>query len=303
MKKVFIVVVHYKGRELTQKCLSSLRKLKLDKIGVKIVVVDNHSTEPLEEIAKEFPGVVYLKNSVNLGFADGNNVGIKYALRKEADYILLLNNDTTVDGNLVMKLFKAAEKDSKIGILAPKIYFAPGYEYHKSRYKADDRGKVIWFAGGIIDWQNVFASHRGVDEVDAGQYDQQQQTDFVSGCAMLVKKEVFDKVGLLDSRYFLYLEDLDFCLRAKSGGFKIVYCPEGKVWHYNAGSSQVGGPLHDYFFTRNRLLFGIKNAPVRTKAALLKEAGRLFINGRLWQKKGVMDFVLGRLGKGSWVES
>ena len=299
MGKIAIVILHYKKRDLTIKCLRSVDNLKHNFSLIKILV-DNNSPEPIEGLEEKFKDVILLKNSQNLGFAEGNNVGIRYALKNKTDWVLILNNDTTVAPYLLIQLIKQSSLINKSGILGSKIYFAPGYEYHKSRYKQSQRGKVFWYAGGVIDWKNVYCSHRGVDEVDSGQYDKVEETDFVSGCAMLVKKEVFEKIGLFDPRYFLYLEDVDFCQRAKKAGFKIIYVPQGKVWHYNASSSEVGGSLHDYFITRNRLLFGIKYAPARTKIALLKESFRLLFNGRSWQKIGVRDFYLRKFGKGSW---
>ena len=300
MKKIFGVILHYKGRDLTYRCISSLQRINKRGFRLEIVLVDNCSPQPVDRFKKEFKNLVMLKNAQNLGFAEGNNVGIRYALKNKADWVLILNNDTTVAPDLLIQLIKQSPLINQSGILGPKIYFAPGYEYHKKRYKPNQRGKVFWYAGGIIDWKNVYCSHRGVDEVDSGQYDKVEETDFVSGCAMLVKREVFEKIGLFDSRYFLYLEDVDFCQRAKKAGFKIIYVPGGKVWHYNASSSGVGGALHDYFITRNRLLFGMKYAPLRTKIALLKESFRILFKGRRWQKIGVRDFYLKKFGKGSW---
>jgi len=300
MKKVFVVVLHYKGKEFTHQCLLSLSRIKTNGFSLKTVVIDNNSPEPLDDLEKEFFDEVFIKNKENLGFAEGNNVGIRYALKHGADYVMLLNNDTIVDPQMIVQLIKVGESDKKIGVLGPKIYFAPGYEFHKERYKPDEQGKVIWYAGGIIDWDNVLASHRGVDEVDKGQYDKQIETDFVSGCAMLVKKEVLEKIGLLDKRYFLYLEDNDFCQRAKRAGFKVIYAPKACLWHLNAGSSEVGGPLHDYYLTRNRMLFGFRYAPLKTKFALTRESFRLLVNARKWQKKGIRDFYLKRFGKGSY---
>ncbi len=290
MKKVFVVILHYKGKEFTRQCLLSLNKIKTKGFSLKTVVVDNHSPEPIDDLEKEFFNEVFIKNKKNLGFAEGNNVGIRYALKHEADYVMLLNNDTVVDSQLIVQLIKAAGEGESIGILGPKIYFAPGSEFHKDRYKKKERGKVIWYAGGEIDWKNVMASHRGVDEVDQGQYDQEIETDFVSGCCMLIKRAVFEKVGLLDGRYFLYLEDNDFCQRAKKAGFKLIYVPKAKLWHANAGSSRVGGPLHDYYLTRNRMLFGMRYAPLRSKLALIRESLRLLLSGREWQKIGIRDF-------------
>jgi len=280
MKKVFVVVLHYRDKKLTRQCLASLQKVQKKGFKLKTMVIDN--------------------DKKNLGFAEGNNSGIKKALKQDADYILLLNNDTTVAPDFVRQMVKTAAAEKKTGIVAPKIYFAPGYEYHQTRYKPSERGKVFWYAGGKIDWANVLCSHRGVDEVDRGQYDKLRSTDFASGCAMLIKKETLERVGLLDKRYFLYLEDVDFCQRVKEAGFKIIYQPKAKMWHFNASSSQVGGGLHDYFITRNRLLFGLKYAPWRAKLGLLRESARLLVTGRPWQKTAVKDFFGRRFGKGSW---
>jgi Predicted glycosyltransferases len=147
---------------------------------------------------------------------------------------------------------------------------------------------------------NILTSHRGVDEVDKGQYDKQRETDFTSGCAMFVRQEVFKKVGLFDKRYFLYLEDVDFCQRARRTGFKVIYTPRARLWHANAASSAVGGPLQDYYITRNRMLFGIRYAPWRTKIALFKESVKLLFAGRQWQRIGIRDFYLRKFGKGSY---
>lgn len=300
MKKVFVVVLHYKGKEFTRQCLLSLNKAKTDSFSFQTIVVDNGFLESIDDLKKEFSDKIFISNKENLGFAEGNNVGIRYALKHGADYVMLLNNDTLVDSQMIVQLIKVGESDKKIGVLGPKIYFAPGYEFHKERYKPDEQGKVLWYAGGIIDWDNILASHRGVDEVDKGQYDKQIETDFVSGCAMLVKKEVLEKIGLLDKRYFLYLEDNDFCQRAKRAGFKVIYSPKACLWHLNAGSSEVGGPLHDYYLARNRMLFGFRYAPLKTKFALTRESFRLLVNGRKWQKKGIRDFYLRKFGKGSY---
>ncbi|MGB9911239.1 MAG: glycosyltransferase family 2 protein [Microgenomates group bacterium] len=302
MKKVGIVVLHYKGKNLTDQCFKFLNEINIKNYQIIKILVDNCSPEPVDYLRKKFKDLKIIKNSQNLGFAEGNNVGIRYALKNGADYILILNNDTTVDKNFLIYLIKQSDLINKSGIFGPKIYFAPCYEYHKNRYKKEERGKVFWYAGGLIDWKNIYCSHRGVDEVDRGQYDKVEETDFVSGCAMLVKREVFEKVGLFDPRYFLYLEDVDFCVRAKKAGFKIIYVPQAKVWHYNAGSSEVGGSLHDYFITRNRMLFGIKYASLRTKIALIKESFKIFLKGRKWQKIAIRDFYFQKFGKGSWID-
>jgi hypothetical protein len=300
MKKVALIVLHYRRKDLTEVCLQSLSKLEKKDFSIQIIVVDNLSPEPLGDLKKKYPQVFYLTNNRNLGFAAGNNVGLKFALKQKADFFMLLNNDTQIAGDSLAFLIKAVRDQTGGGIFAPKIYFAPGYEYHQNRYSPSERGRVFWYAGGLIDWDNILTSHRGVDEVDRGQYDKLQETDFASGCAFLVKKEVFEKIGLLDERYFLYLEDVEFCQRAARAGFKTIYVPEAKLYHFNAGSSEVGGALQDYFITRNRLIFGLKYAPARTKFNLAQESIKIGLTGRPWQRRAIRDFYLRKWGKGSW---
>jgi len=300
MKKLSLVILHFINQELTDQCLESVGKLNRKGFELQTIVVNNNPQENLKDLEKKFSDFVFIETGKNLGFTGGNNLGIKQALGGKADWIFVVNNDTILDKDLIVQLIKVGESDEKIGILGPKIFFAPGYEFHKERYKPNERGKVIWYAGGLIDWQNVLASHQGVNEVDKGQYEEQIETDFISGCAMMVKREVFEKIGLLDEKYFLYLEDNDFCQRAKRAGFNLVCAPKAKLWHANAGSSAVGGPLQDYYITRNRMLFGFRYAPWRTKSALIRESIKLLFAGRKWQKRGIRDFYLRKFGKGSY---
>lgn len=188
----------------------------------------------------------------------------------------------------------------KGGIFGPKIYFYPGFETHKASYKSSELGRVIWYAGGKMDWQNVLASHVGVDEVDSGQHDQLTKTDFVSGCSMFIRREVFETIGYLDPKFYLYYEDLDFCQRAKKKGYDIFYVPEATMWHKNAqGGGGTGSDLQGYFITRNRLLIGMRYAPWRTKLALFREATVLLMHGKKTQKEAIGDFLRKKYGKRS----
>src|SRR3989344_420271 len=297
--KVFIIILNFNGKDDTLACIESVEKLEVGSETLEVIIVDNGSSQRLM-INDE--GLKIIRNEKNLGYAGGNNIGITYALAHGADYILVLNNDTIVDKNLVSELLITARSNEKIGIVAPKIYFAKGYEFHKDRYKESERGKVFWYAGGKMDFANVLGSHRGVDEVDSGQYEKEEETDFASGCCMLVKREVFEKVGGgFDEKYFLYYEDNDLSQKAKRNGFKIVYSPKAVLWHKNAGSvGGSGSTLQDYYITRNRLLFGMRYAPLRAKVALMRESLRLLSSGRRWQKQGVVDFYLERFGKGTY---
>ena len=294
---IFTVIVNYNAGKEVLECLRTLKKS-----NTQIVVVDNASSDgSVATIEKTFPQVEVIKNSKNLGFAAAANQGIKHSLRKKAAAVVLLNPDTLAKSDFVDRLWQRAQTRSSIGIVGPKIYFAPGFEFHSQRYKKADRGKVIWYAGGQIDWDNIMGVHRGVDEVDSGQFDQPQPVEFVSGCCMLVKAQVFKKIGLLDERYFMYLEDMDFCHRARRAGFQLFYEPQAVVWHKNALSSGGSGSnLQTYFFTRNRLLFGFSYAPWHTRFALFRQSLRYLFGGNRWQRRGVVDFYLRRFYQGSF---
>jgi len=304
MQKVFVIILHYNGYRDTLECLESLQKVNLSKeTSIEIVVVDNAPKDKFKVQSSKFKvdKVEVIRNEKNLGFAGGNNVGIRYALKNGADYVLILNNDTYVDKNFLEELLKAAGKDDKIGIVVPKIYFAPGFEFHKNRYTPKELGKVFWYAGGEMDWNNVIGHHRGVDLVDKGQFDKAEETDIATGCCMMVKKQVFDKIGLFDEKFYLYYEDADLSEKTKKAGYKIVYVPKSILWHKNAGSAGGSGSgLQDYYITRNRLLFGISYAPVRAKFALFRESLKILLSGRYWQKRGVLDFYFNKFGKGSF---
>ncbi|MCJ7804571.1 glycosyltransferase family 2 protein [Patescibacteria group bacterium] len=297
MTKIDIVILHFNNQKLTDNCLESVKKLAVLDFKLETIIVNNNPQEEIDSLKKKYPEFIFLETKKNMGFTGGNNLGIKKALENKADFVFLLNNDTLLDKNLLGELLKALKTDKKIGILSPKIYFAPGYEFHKGRYLKKDQGKVIWYAGGLLDWQNIIASHQGVDEVDHGQYNQIIPVDFTSGCGMLVKKEVFGKVGFFDERYFLYWEDVDFCQRAKRAAYKIIFVPSAKVWHANAGSSEVGGKLHDYYMTRNRMFFAFKYTSLKMKFALIRESLKILFKGSPWQKLGIRDFYLRRFGQ------
>lgn len=305
MSKIFIVILNWNQPELTVDCVNSLQKLKTEKSQeVKLVIVDNGSTDNSVQLfrklnLKKIPLEV-METNFNLGFVGGNNIGITYALDKNADYVMVLNNDTIVDSNLLLSLTEPLEKDSRIGITSPKIYFAKGFEFHKDKYKKNESGKVIWYAGGKMDWKNVYGNNRGVDEVDKGQYDKETEIDFATGACFLARAKALKETGLFDEKYFMYLEDADLSVKMKRKKWKIMYEPKAVLWHKVAQSSGIGSSLNDYFISRNRLMFGFKYAGFRAKLALIRESIRLFIFGRHWQAVGIRDFYLRKYGKGSW---
>lgn len=300
LKKLCTIILEYNNPQMTLETLRSLKKADLPKgITQQIVVVDNSPVPDgtLEKALKKFKGVNLIITHQNTGFARGNNLGIKQGLKQGCDYFLLLNNDVEVHSQFLRHLIAVAQAGADI--VVPKIYFAKGFEYHQDRYQKSQLGKIIWYAGGYFDWNNIYSGHYGMDEVDQGQFDQEKTIDFANFCCVLIKKQVFKTIGLLNEDYFLYWEDGDFSVRAQRAGFKLIYQPKSIIWHKSSGSSASGSQLHDYYLTRNRLIFGFKYASPRTKFALLRESVKKLIVGRPGEKKGILDFYLHRFGKGN----
>ena len=247
--KVTIIILNWNGKEDTIECLESLKHITYP--NYEMLLVDNGSTDGSVECFREkYPGIEIIETGENLGFAGGNNVGIRRAMDEEADYVLLLNNDTVVDPEFLGELVKVAESNISIGIVGPKIYY---YDY-------GGRKDVIWFAGGKMLRRIGQPFHDGLHKIDKGQYGKLKNVDFITGCALLVKKEVIDKIGLLDVDYFAYFEDLDYNIKVSKAGYSIVYSPKAKIWHKGSSTSGFMSPTYIYFHTRNRIIFVKKNA-------------------------------------------
>lgn len=281
-------------------CLKSLQKIKAKSFEYSVIVVDNASQKPLK-LPKSLQAdhVHVLRSEANLGFTGGNNLGIVYAAEYyDPDYICLLNNDTTVDPNFLEHLHTCLKNKATGGMATPKIYFAKGFEYHQDAYPQQELGHIIWYGGGTIDWPNLIASHCGVDEIDRGHLDQERSTDFCTGCCILISRELLETVGMLDDKLFLYYEDADLSVRAKKKGYQVLYCPQAKIWHHNAGSSGgSGSPLHTYYQTRNRVFIGLRHGSLRVKLTSLSYAVRTLLGGNVTERQAVFHALVGNMGK------
>lgn len=307
MDKVSIIILNYKRSKDTIECLKGVFLMDHPNINMKVYLVDNASNDnSLEEIKesntyqKNKQKIEIIENKQNYGFAKGNNIGLKRSIVDGFEYAMVLNNDTLLDKKLLVCLHKELKKDDNIACVSPKIYFAKGFEFKKGDYNKKDLGKVLWYAGGIIDWDNVFGLNRGVDQVDTGQFDKRQDIDFATGTCCLFRTSVLKSVGLYDERYFMYYEDVDLSVRFVKNGLRVLYTPKAIIYHKVAQSSGIGSNLNDYFISRNRMLFGFKYAPLRTIIALIKESLKILFKGRRWQRRGISDFYILRFGKGSY---
>jgi len=299
MKHATVILVNWKGTDDTLACIGTLKKIIIPSdYHFEIIVVDNASGgNAVERIKKAYPDITVLEQKENLGFAGGNNVGIRYALKNKSDFVWLLNNDTEVDKHAFVGLLEVFDS-SDVGVAGSKLYFYKGFEFHRNRYKDEDRGHVIWHVGGQVDWANMYASHRGVDEVDSGRYEDSISVPFVSGCSFMISREVISDIGLLDEQYFMYYEDFDYCMKAGIKGYLVTYAPKSIVWHKNSGSTgRPGNTLHEYYLTRNRLVIGFRYAPFRTKLALCREAIKQMFQSTPIRRRAVIDAIVGRMGK------
>jgi GT2 family glycosyltransferase len=250
---VFVIVLNYNGKNTLNSCLSSVYQSTYPKFEV--VVVDNDSQDGSFELAKkDFARAHFIKNPSNIGFARGNNIGIRFALEKFADYVFLLNNDAILKKETLSQLVELATKNKFPGIINPLIL------------KAD---QSVWFAGGTIDWLRMKTSH-----LTKTFSDNQYATEYCTGCAMLIDKEVFKKIGLFDERYFLYYEDADFSVRAQKAGFELSVCPSAKVFHFEQSNRK--NDLKIYWLVLSGLLFFFLNTDFFQK---------IWLFGYVWLRK------------------
>jgi len=239
--KVSIIILNWNNYEDTKECLLSLDKITYP--NYEVIVVDNGSEGNdaviLEEQYKDYINVI--RNKENLGFAKGNNIAIKQVLKEwKSDYILLLNNDTVVEPDFLERLIEIGEEDESIGILGPKIYF----------YNTPN---IIQCFGGKINLWLGRTPGIGFGKKDGSRYQKNRLADSVSGAAMLIKKDVIQKVGLFDEKIFLYWEDADYYMRVLKQGWKIMAVSSSHVYH--KGQSSIPNPVFWYFITKNNRYF------------------------------------------------
>jgi len=251
--KVSIIILNWNGLEDTLECLESLKKITYP--NYEVIVVDNGSDgNDADILLKKYGEYIHvIKNDKNYGFTGGNNIAIKYVLKKDAEYILLLNNDTIVAPDFLSRLIEVAAGNPKIGLLGPKIYL----------YSEPNR---IWFAGGKISFLSTH-SNRGYMAIDRGQFDKVEAVDFLSGSCMLIKRGVLECAGLLDPIFFFSFEDTDFSLRSIMAGFTNVYVPSSKIWH-KVFRSGIKKPDIGYYTSRNTMIFARKHYRVFKKAVI-----------------------------------
>jgi len=229
--------------------------------------------------------LVIIQNEQNFGYPEGNNIGMRYALKASADYVLLLNNDTVVEKHFLTELVRAADNDASIGVIGPKICFY-------------DAPNTIQSAGGHIDfWRGRAIGNAGKsdDEIERFAVDKLLPADFVSGSCFLIKRKVIEDVGMLDPTYFCYGEDLDWCLRISGAGYRIVCDLNTQIWHKSNVSTSKVKQCAEFYFHRNWVINARKHARIPEFVSFLLLYPAYCIPGLLKARQfgHIRNFVLG----------
>lgn len=292
---VVSVILNTNRRDDTLACLASLSRSSYAHHSE--IVLDNHSSDgSVEAIQRQFPLAKIVPIADNQGYAGNNNVGIRLALEFGADWVFVLNEDTVLDGDCLERLVEIGEGDARIGILGPMVYHF-------------DEPDTIQSGGGILGpyWESI---HLAKDEPDRGQLREAHEVEWVSGCAILVRRAAIEQAGMIDARFFYYWEETEWCLRIGKAGWKIVHVPAAKIWHKGVQRNYSPKPSVMYYGTRNRLLMYQKHrAPFKVWLHALGETLRTLVSWSVrpkWRDKrahrdamwhGLLDFLRGRWGK------
>ena len=256
--KVSIIVLNWNGLKDTTECLESVRNL--DYKNFNVIIVDNTSTDDSADRLKgDFPEITLLKNDKNLGFAGGNNVGIRYALEQGAQYVWLLNNDAVTEEDTLSKLIDTANITPKIGLLSPLVchYGQPA---------------KIQFCGSFIDWNNYTFPQEG----DFKHNDREPAANMsLWGTALLIKRALIEDIGYLNERFFAYWEDHDYSMRSAKAGYENKVEPSARVFHKNCfvynGNNGERRESYFYYMARNEYLFFTQNTSAMRKISFIRK--------------------------------
>ena len=292
---VISVILNTSRRDDTLECLASLQQNSYP--NHRIIVLDNNSTDgSVMSIREEYPDVQIVGLEENLGYAGNNNVGIELAMEQGADWVFVLNEDIILDGECLAKLIEVGESDPQIGVLGPLVY------HH-------DEPEVIQSAGGMLGkyWESI---HLGKNESDQGQFHLPHPVEWISGCAILVRRAAIEKAGMLDKDFFIYWEETEWCIRIGRAGWRIVHVPQARIWHKGVKRNYQPSPSFTYYGTRNHLRTLYKHdAPMRAKAYTWFQLLRTLLSWTIrpkWKAKrkhrnalwwGMADFLRKKWGR------
>jgi GT2 family glycosyltransferase len=300
---VAIVVLTWNNSIDTLECLDSVSQLTYPNLHT--IVVDNGSTDgSVDRIRQRYPAIDLLVLASNLGYAAGNNAGLQHALELQADYILILNNDTLVAPDLIDELIRVAEANPRIGMVGPLMYCT----------QPRDR---LFAAGSVIRWRYGDTQNRGMFEPTEmlKEWTQPEAVDYITGCAVMIKRSCLEVIGSFQADYYINYEDTEWGLKAQRAGFEVWYVPAAVIWHKVSVTIGLSSPLSAYYMTRNRLMFFWRNASVLTHWLIVFRISlrilRTILAWSVWPRYrsakyrrlrlaiwlGLRDFLRGRIGE------
>lgn len=299
MPKIAIIILNWNGKKDTLACLDSIQQLTYPHFEV--IVVDNGSTDDSVASLRDRP-ITLIETGENLGYAEGNNVGIRYAMEHNADFLFLLNNDTTVAPDILERFLEQFQTYPRAGILGAKIFLY-------------DKRDTLDHLGGMWNPKRGEFDFIGMRQ-NPDAFQTPQELDYVCGAGLIIKRSVIEAVGVLEPRFFLIWEESDFCFRARRVGFQTLFCPAAQLWHKVSASFVGGKPHSTYFWWRNRLLWIERNCSLKEKWSLylrilIPEILRMLKRALPFRQKllknraalcGVRDYFLRRFGNGpAWI--
>ena len=284
---VAIILINYNSSTDTIECIDSLHKCLYS--NYKIFVVDNNSCTEEKLLLKEIENkakVFYLDS--NIGFAGGNNIAIREAIKEKFNYIMLLNNDTVVEKHFLNYMIETAQSEKQIGVVGGKILYYDSMDY-------------IWYNGGEINKFKGNVKHYFNNLRDNKTQTEFIECDFITGCLQLIKTEVIQRVGLLDEDYFLYYEDADYCSKVTINGWKLIVDSRAKIYHKVSRSTGENSENYLYYFSRNRLMFIRGNIDKKYKVIAYAYTGLSLLYKVIKYKSksvlyGMIDFAKNKKG-------
>ncbi|KNY29646.1 glycosyltransferase family 2 protein [Pseudobacteroides cellulosolvens] len=272
---VFIIVLNYNGLKDTIECIKSLEQISYK--NYKVIVVDNASTDGSEEVLTgKFPDVIFIKTKENLGYAGGNNIGIKHAMDNNADYICIINNDVVVEQSFLEPIISKMESDKTIGIAGSKVC-----EY-SDRTKIQSTGSILHLSRG-----NVYQINTGAY---SSQVTEDLEVDYISGSCLVARRKLLENVGLIPEVYFLFYEENEWCLRAWRAGYKVKCICNSEIYHKGSSTIDKISGIKEYYMIRNNIIFVKRNAPWLTyKLFISRRMLRMAYNSMIGVLKGKIN--------------
>lgn len=243
MNKIGIILVNYNGADDTMECIRSIQKSTYN--DYEIIVVDNCSTDSSYKCLQEYRKThdfTLLQARFNNGFSAGNNVGIEYALKNGAEYVLLLNNDTVIQEDCIERLLEVYNNTQGCGAAIGKIL------YYSNQ-------NIIWYAGGALSDKTARTEHFGYGQSDDENEKRIRKVTFGTGCCLLLSRKIIEHIGLLSEQFFLYEEDAEYSYRITNNGYDIIYVPSARIYHKVSASTGQGSPMCQYYTVRNKYIF------------------------------------------------